>query len=39
VAGELVAFGLRRDRTMAAVAAAILGVIALSVALAIGLEA
>jgi uncharacterized membrane protein len=38
VVGELVAFAVRRDRTMALVALAILGIIGLSVVLAIGTE-
>lgn len=38
IIGELVAFGIRRDRLMVAVSAAILGIIGLSVALAIGAE-
>lgn len=39
VIGELAAFGIRRDRPMVAVSVAILGIIGLSVALAIGAEA
>ncbi len=38
VIGELVAFAIRRDRAMALVAVAILGIIGLSVVLAIGTE-
>lgn len=38
VVGELIAFALRRDRVMALVAVAILGIIGLSVVLAIGTE-
>lgn len=38
VIGELVAFAVRRDRAMALVAMAILGIIGLSVVLAIGTE-
>jgi uncharacterized membrane protein len=39
VIGELIAFSLRRDRPMVLVAIAVLGIIGLSVAVAIGTEA